>query len=168
MIKISCLELWFWISKLQEGHGRQDRKLAIAHHKRRNGKSEFTIAQNLKGVFSSSDDSFVGNVTANLMGSKYHIWDQVRFLQTSQISWITFPIVSKISDIPKSIRTKICLIIYSLKWLAMCLLFAGWYCQLQKGQSTSGSCYVRHTLSLTHFLCSVSSPLVVIYFPMFL
>lgn len=59
-----------------EGHGRQDRKLAIAHHKRRNGKSEFTIAQNLKGVFSSSDDSFVGNVTANLMGSKYHIWDQ--------------------------------------------------------------------------------------------
>ncbi|PNT52598.1 hypothetical protein POPTR_001G041400v4 [Populus trichocarpa] len=59
-----------------EGHGRQDRKLAIAHHKRRNGKSEFTIAQNLKGVLSSSDDSFVGNVTANLMGSKYHIWDQ--------------------------------------------------------------------------------------------
>lgn len=59
-----------------EGQGRQDRKLAIAHHKRRNGKSEFTIAQNLKGVFSSSDDSFVGNVTANLMGSKYHIWDQ--------------------------------------------------------------------------------------------
>lgn len=59
-----------------EGHGRQDRKLAIAHHKRRNGKSEFTIAQNLKGVFSSSDDSFVGNVTANIMGSKYHIWDQ--------------------------------------------------------------------------------------------
>lgn len=59
-----------------EGQGRQDRKLAIAHQKRRNGKSEFTIAQNLKGVFSSSDDSFVGNVTANLMGSKYHIWDQ--------------------------------------------------------------------------------------------
>ncbi|KAJ6428239.1 hypothetical protein OIU84_023621 [Salix udensis] len=59
-----------------EGQGRQDRKLAIAHHKRRNGKSEFTIAQNLKGVFSSSDDSFVGNVTANLMGSKYQIWDQ--------------------------------------------------------------------------------------------
>ncbi|KAJ6713883.1 TUBBY-RELATED [Salix viminalis] len=59
-----------------EGQGRQDRKLAIAHHKRRNGKSQFTIAQNLKGVFSSSDDSFVGNVTANLMGSKYHIWDQ--------------------------------------------------------------------------------------------
>ncbi|KAJ6341169.1 hypothetical protein OIU78_009358 [Salix suchowensis] len=60
----------------KEGQGRQDRKLAIAHHKRRNGKSEFTIAQNVKGVFSSSDDSFVGNVTANLMGSKYHIWDQ--------------------------------------------------------------------------------------------
>ncbi|KAG8643824.1 hypothetical protein MANES_11G069900v8 [Manihot esculenta] len=59
-----------------EGQGRQDRKLAIAHHERRNGKSVFTIAQNLKGVLSSSDDSFVGNVTANFMGSKYHVWDQ--------------------------------------------------------------------------------------------
>ncbi|KAF2301544.1 hypothetical protein GH714_025689 [Hevea brasiliensis] len=59
-----------------EGQGRQDRKLAIAHHKRHNGKSVFTIAQNLKGVLSTSDDSFVGNVTANFMGSKYHVWDQ--------------------------------------------------------------------------------------------
>ncbi|XP_050221114.1 tubby-like protein 8 [Mercurialis annua] len=59
-----------------EGHGRQDRKLAIAHHKRRNGKSVFTIAQILKGVLSSSDDSFVGTITANFTGSKYHIWDQ--------------------------------------------------------------------------------------------
>ncbi|CAK7336350.1 unnamed protein product [Dovyalis caffra] len=59
-----------------EGQGRQDRKLAVAHHKRHNGKTEFTIAQNLKGVLSSSDDGFVGNVTANLIGSKYHIWDQ--------------------------------------------------------------------------------------------
>ncbi|WCJ40368.1 tubby like protein 8 [Euphorbia peplus] len=60
-----------------EGQGRQNRKLAIAHHKRRKGKSVFTIAQNLKGITCSSDDSFVGNVTANFMGSQYHIWDQV-------------------------------------------------------------------------------------------
>ncbi|KAM0957130.1 tubby-like protein 8 [Malus sylvestris] len=59
-----------------EGKGRQDRKLAIAHHKRRNGKSELTIAQNVKGILSHSDDSFIGIVNANLMGSKYHIWDQ--------------------------------------------------------------------------------------------
>eukprot|EP00257_Ricinus_communis_P024619 XP_025012033.1 tubby-like protein 8 isoform X2 [Ricinus communis] len=59
-----------------EGQGRQDRKLAIAHHKRRNGKSVYTIAQNIKGVLSSSDDSFLGSITANFMGSKYHIWDQ--------------------------------------------------------------------------------------------
>ncbi|PRQ50351.1 putative transcription factor TUBBY family [Rosa chinensis] len=59
-----------------EGKGRQDRKLAVAHHKRRNGKSELTIAQNMKGILSHSDDSFIGMVTANLMGSKYHIWDQ--------------------------------------------------------------------------------------------
>ncbi|PQQ17479.1 tubby-like protein 8 [Prunus yedoensis var. nudiflora] len=55
---------------------RQDRKLAIAHHKRRNGKSELAIAQNVKGILSHSDDSFIGTVNANLMGSKYHIWDQ--------------------------------------------------------------------------------------------
>ncbi|KAJ4828326.1 hypothetical protein Tsubulata_012025 [Turnera subulata] len=60
-----------------EGQGRQDRKLALAHHRRRNGKSEFAVAQNLKGVLSTSDESFVGIVTANLVGSKYHIWDQV-------------------------------------------------------------------------------------------
>ncbi|XP_065868053.1 tubby-like protein 8 [Euphorbia lathyris] len=60
-----------------EGQGRQNRKLAIAHHKRRKGKSVFSIAQNLKGITSNSDDSFVGNVTANFMGSQYHIWDQV-------------------------------------------------------------------------------------------
>ncbi|KAK7262022.1 hypothetical protein RIF29_28350 [Crotalaria pallida] len=59
-----------------EGQGRQNRKLAVAHHKRRNGRSQFTIAQNVKGLISNSDDSFLGTVTANLMGSKYHIWDQ--------------------------------------------------------------------------------------------
>lgn len=59
-----------------EGQGRQNRKLAVAHHKRRHGRSQFTVAQNVKGLLSNSDDSFLGIVTANLMGSKYHIWDQ--------------------------------------------------------------------------------------------
>ncbi|BBG99251.1 tubby like protein 8 [Prunus dulcis] len=68
---VLCISLY-----TNEGKGRQDRKLAIAHHKRRNGKSELTIAQNVKGILSHSDDSFIGSVNANLMGSKYHIWDQ--------------------------------------------------------------------------------------------
>ncbi|KAL7191553.1 hypothetical protein ACSBR2_023601 [Camellia fascicularis] len=59
-----------------EGQGRQDRKLAAAHHRRRNGRSEFVVAQNIKGISCSSDDSLIGIVTANLIGSKYHIWDQ--------------------------------------------------------------------------------------------
>ncbi|XP_027344217.1 tubby-like protein 8 [Abrus precatorius] len=59
-----------------EGQGRQNRKLAVAHHRRRNGRSQFIVAQNVKGIVSNSDDSFLGTVTANLMGSKYHIWDQ--------------------------------------------------------------------------------------------
>lgn len=62
-----------------EGQGRQNRKLAVAHHKRRSGRSHFTVAQNLKGLLSNSDDdndTFLGTVTANLTGSKYHIWDQ--------------------------------------------------------------------------------------------
>ncbi|KAK4748296.1 hypothetical protein SAY87_014882 [Trapa incisa] len=59
-----------------EGKGRQDRKLAVALCKRRSGKSIFTVAQSIKGVLSNADDSYIGAVTANLMGSKYHIWDQ--------------------------------------------------------------------------------------------
>ncbi|KAK4269467.1 hypothetical protein QN277_022621 [Acacia crassicarpa] len=59
-----------------EGKGRQNRKLAVAYHKRRNGRSQFTIAQNVKGLLSNSDASFLGTVLANFMGSKYHIWDQ--------------------------------------------------------------------------------------------
>ncbi|QCE08809.1 tubby-like protein 8 [Vigna unguiculata] len=59
-----------------EGQGRQNRKLAVAHHKRRNGKSYFAVAQNVKGLLSHSDDTFLGTVTANLIGSKYYIWDQ--------------------------------------------------------------------------------------------
>ncbi|XWS16571.1 hypothetical protein CRYUN_Cryun34aG0100100 [Craigia yunnanensis] len=59
-----------------EGQGRQNRKLAVAYHKRRNGKSVFAIAQNTKGILSNSDDSYIGLMTANLIGSKYNIWDQ--------------------------------------------------------------------------------------------
>ncbi|XAR50443.1 hypothetical protein NMG60_11004773 [Bertholletia excelsa] len=59
-----------------EGQGRQNRKLAVAHHRRRNGRSEFVVAQNVKGIMCNSDDSFIGTITANLMGSKYHIRDQ--------------------------------------------------------------------------------------------
>ncbi|XP_011623909.1 tubby-like protein 4 [Amborella trichopoda] len=59
-----------------EGHGRQDRKLAIALHRRRSGRSEFIVAQNFAGILSSTDDGFLGTVTANLMGSRYHIWGQ--------------------------------------------------------------------------------------------
>lgn len=70
------------IFNLQEGKGRQDRKLAVAFCKRRNGKSIFTIAQSIKGVLSNGDDSYIGAVTANVMGSKYHIWDQVHLLET--------------------------------------------------------------------------------------
>ncbi|KAK9066328.1 hypothetical protein SSX86_013649 [Deinandra increscens subsp. villosa] len=65
-----------------EGQGRQNRKLAVAYHRRRNGRSEFIIAQHTKGVLCCADDSYVGSVTANLMGSKYHIWDQGRRLNS--------------------------------------------------------------------------------------
>lgn len=61
----------------QEGRGRKDRKLAMAYHRRRNGKSVFRVAQNVKGLLCSSDESYVGSMTANLMGSKYYIWDKV-------------------------------------------------------------------------------------------
>ncbi|KAI5414264.1 hypothetical protein KIW84_058409 [Lathyrus oleraceus] len=60
-----------------EGQGRQNRKLAVAcHNRRRNGRSQFTVAQNVKGLLSYSDETFLGTVTANLTGSKYNIWDQ--------------------------------------------------------------------------------------------
>lgn len=60
-----------------EGKGRQNRKLAVAHHRRRNGRSVFIVAQNTKGVLSTSDDSFLGLITANLMGSRYYVCDKV-------------------------------------------------------------------------------------------
>ncbi|KAI3727135.1 hypothetical protein L1987_66944 [Smallanthus sonchifolius] len=63
-----------------EGQGRQNRKLAVAYHRRHNRRSEFVIAQNTKGILCCADDSYVGSVTANLMGSKYQIWDQGRRL----------------------------------------------------------------------------------------
>lgn len=55
----------------------------MAHHRRRRGRSEFTIAQNTKGIASPSDESLVGTITSNIMGSKYHIWDQVHRLKSS-------------------------------------------------------------------------------------
>ncbi|KAM0893331.1 hypothetical protein ACQ4PT_025162 [Festuca glaucescens] len=60
-----------------EGQGRQDRKLAVARHRRRRGRSEFILAQNQDGVFCSSDKNFLGTLGANLVGSKYHIWGQM-------------------------------------------------------------------------------------------
>ncbi|GER48546.1 tubby protein [Striga asiatica] len=65
-----------------EGKGRQNRKLAVAHHRRRRGKSEFIIAQDEKGIMAKSDDSLIGIVTSNIMGSKYHIWDQALCLNS--------------------------------------------------------------------------------------
>lgn len=59
-----------------EGQGRQNRKLAVAYHKRRSGRSVFIIAYNTKGVLSTTDDSFIGLVTANLMGSRYYVWNK--------------------------------------------------------------------------------------------
>ncbi|KAK6123794.1 hypothetical protein DH2020_042463 [Rehmannia glutinosa] len=66
-----------------EGKGRQNRKLAVAHHRRHRGRSEFIIAQNAKGIKAHSDDSLIGIVTCNIMGSKYYIWDQVHCLNSS-------------------------------------------------------------------------------------
>ncbi|KAK3152301.1 hypothetical protein QOZ80_2BG0157020 [Eleusine coracana subsp. coracana] len=59
-----------------EGQGRQDRKLAVARHRRRRGRSEFIVAQNQDGIFCTADKNFLGTVSANLVGSKYEIWGQ--------------------------------------------------------------------------------------------
>lgn len=83
-----------------EGKGRQDRKLAVAHHRRHNGRSEFVVAQNMKGIFSSSDDSFIGIVTANLMGSKYHVWDQGNPHSSSKQSKDSKPPLAVVSFVP--------------------------------------------------------------------
>ncbi|CAI9113832.1 OLC1v1014517C1 [Oldenlandia corymbosa var. corymbosa] len=57
-----------------EGHGRQNRKLAVALHRRCNGKSEFVVASDVNGILSSQDDGVIGHMNANIMGSKYNIW----------------------------------------------------------------------------------------------
>ncbi|KAL8117739.1 hypothetical protein AgCh_015572 [Apium graveolens] len=44
-----------------------NRKLAVARHKRHNGRSEFIVAQSTKGILGPGDDSFVGSVTSNLI-----------------------------------------------------------------------------------------------------
>lgn len=71
----------------QEGRGRKDRKLAVAFHRRRNGKSIFRVAQNVKGLLCSSDESYVGSMTANLLGSKYYIWDKVGISTSMYQHW---------------------------------------------------------------------------------
>jgi tubby and related proteins len=71
----------------QEGQGRQDRKLAVARHRRRRGRSEFIVAQNQDDIFCTSDDkNFLGTVAANLVGSKYQILGQVLLQSTAQAS----------------------------------------------------------------------------------
>ncbi|CAN6449872.1 unnamed protein product [Victoria cruziana] len=60
-----------------EGQGRVDRKLAVACHQRKWGRSEFIVARNLAGIKSKGEDSFIGTVNANFMGTSYQIWDQV-------------------------------------------------------------------------------------------
>lgn len=37
------------------------------------------MASNMKGIMTTGtdDDSLIGRMTANFIGSKYHIWDQV-------------------------------------------------------------------------------------------
>lgn len=60
-----------------EGHGRQDRKLAVARHRRRSGRSEFIIGQNGAGtLLAKREEGFMGRVSANIVGSRYHIWDE--------------------------------------------------------------------------------------------
>ncbi|GAB2220021.1 hypothetical protein Drorol1_Dr00007662 [Drosera rotundifolia] len=60
-----------------EGQGRQNRKLALAYHKRHNGRSRFFVTQKPKGGNSfRADDTFKCFLSANLVGSKYSIWDQ--------------------------------------------------------------------------------------------
>uniref|UniRef100_A0A0D9VCY2 Tubby C-terminal domain-containing protein n=1 Tax=Leersia perrieri TaxID=77586 RepID=A0A0D9VCY2_9ORYZ len=60
-----------------EGQGRQDRKLAVARHRRRRGRSEFVVAQSQEGIFCGNGDrNFLGTLGANLVGSKYRIWGQ--------------------------------------------------------------------------------------------
>ncbi|EOY26154.1 hypothetical protein QUC31_011952 [Theobroma cacao] len=81
-----------------EGQGRQDRKLAVAYHKRQNGKSMFSIAQNTKGILSNSDDSYIGLMTANLIGSKYNIWDQAG--RTKSLNKQSNPLLGVITFMP--------------------------------------------------------------------
>ena len=64
---------------IQEGHGRQDRKLAVARHRWRSGRSEFVISQHGARTFlgSKCEEGLLGQVTANIVGSRYSIWDEV-------------------------------------------------------------------------------------------
>ncbi|KAJ4915926.1 Tubby-like protein 8 [Raphanus sativus] len=81
-----------------EGRGRKDRKLAVAYHRRRNGKSVFRVAQNVKGLLCSSDESYVGSMTANLMGSKYYIWD--KGVRVGSVGKVVKPLLSVVIFTP--------------------------------------------------------------------
>lgn len=64
-----------------EGHGRQDRKLAVARHRRKAGRSEFIMGQNGAGTsLAKREEGFLGRVRANLVGSRYYIWDEATAL----------------------------------------------------------------------------------------
>ncbi|KAL5758501.1 hypothetical protein ACOSP7_021112 [Xanthoceras sorbifolium] len=140
-----------------EGQGRQNRKLAVAQHKRRNGKSEFAIAQNTRGIKSNSDDSFIGIVTANLMGSKYHIRDQTSRL--SSIDKQSNPLLAIVMFMP-TIAT------WSGSYRSMCVYVPKHHSMLLKSstQMSSTECKVQHIKGLpkdwevkkdkAHKLCS--------------
>ncbi|XP_057808925.1 protein disulfide isomerase-like 2-2 [Salvia miltiorrhiza] len=42
-----------------EDKGRQNRKLVVAHHQRRRGRSKFVVAQNARGIVAPSEDSLI-------------------------------------------------------------------------------------------------------------
>eukprot|EP00249_Psilotum_nudum_P010562 c22614_g1_i6 orf=511-1716(+) len=61
-----------------EGQGRRDRRLAVARHRRRSGRSEFVVVQNSTGVLTKSEDGFFGSVRSNILGSRYFAWEQIK------------------------------------------------------------------------------------------
>lgn len=60
-----------------EGQGRKDRKLAVARHQRRSGRSEFLVYPTGAETGRSNLDAVLGRMQANLLGSRYLIWDEV-------------------------------------------------------------------------------------------
>uniref|UniRef100_A0A0D3F1J3 Tubby C-terminal domain-containing protein n=1 Tax=Oryza barthii TaxID=65489 RepID=A0A0D3F1J3_9ORYZ len=96
-----------------EGQGRQDRKLAVARHRRRRGRSEFVVAQNLDGIFCTSDKNFLGTLSSNLVGSRYRIWgqgnrvDEIKSQSKRLLGVVAFaPTIQHISGLPKDWQEK--------------------------------------------------------------